>query len=147
MNWKKGRGKLGIFAPLLGTWVAEAESDRGIVKCTRNFNIILGGKYLELRAIWQFNNSFYEELCLIGTDSDKSVHFWSYTSDGKHSTGVLADVSDLHPQAIGFQAQMEAGLARQAYWPDDQNGFQWVVESSTKKGWNRFIHHHYKPVL
>ena len=99
-----------------------------------------------MRAIWQFNNSFYEELCLIGVDSDKEVHFWSYTSDGKHSTGILADVSDLHPQAIGFQAQMEAGSARQAYWPDDENGFQWVVESSTKKGWNRFVHHHYKPV-
>jgi hypothetical protein len=38
---------------------------------------------------------------------------------------------------------MDRGLARQAYWPDAEGmGFHWVVESRTKKGWNRFVDHH-----
>jgi hypothetical protein len=44
MQWKKGRGRLGIFEPLLGTWVAEAETARGPIKCTRIFNKILASK-------------------------------------------------------------------------------------------------------
>jgi hypothetical protein len=32
-----------------------------------------------------------------------------------------------------------------AYWPDGAGGFHWVVESRTKKGWNRFTEHHYRP--
>jgi hypothetical protein len=31
------------------------------------------------------------------------------------------------------------------YWPDEGEGFHWVVESKTKKGWNRFTEHHYLP--
>jgi hypothetical protein len=46
-------------------------------------------------------------------------------------------------RAIGFEAEMPAGLARMAYWPGDAEGFHWVVESKTKKGWNRFTEHHY----
>ena len=34
-NWKKCRGKLGVLAPLLGTWRAEADSPRGRFTCTR----------------------------------------------------------------------------------------------------------------
>jgi hypothetical protein len=49
--------------------------------------------------------------------------------------GTLADATDLHPQAVGFEAQMDMGLARQAYWPDAEGtGFHWVVESRTKNG-------------
>jgi hypothetical protein len=33
--------------------------------------------------------------------------------------GAFADVSDIHPEAIGFEAQMPAGLTRMAYWPDE----------------------------
>jgi hypothetical protein len=143
MAWKAGRGKLGIFAPLLGTWVAEADSERGPLKCTRTFTQILDGKYIELRAHWAFANSAYEELALFGVGEDKTVNFWSFTSDGKRSAGSLADVSDLHPEAVGFEAQMPSGLARQAYWPHPDEGFEWVVESRTKKGWNRFVLHHY----
>lgn len=145
MNWNKGRGKLGILEPLLGTWVAEAESEMGPVKCTRKFTRILDGKYVELRVRWAFADSSYEELAVMGVGKDKSVWYWSFTSDGKSSQGVLADVSDLHPQAVGFEAQMPAGLARQAYWPHPEVGFLWVVEAQTKKGWNRFVEHRYKP--
>lgn len=69
--------------------------------------------------------------------------FWSFTNDGKRSQGRLADVSDIHAEAIGFEAQMPAGLARQAYWPDGDGGVHWMVESKNKKGWHRFTEHHY----
>jgi len=145
MNWKKGRGKLGIFDPLIGSWVVETDSDMGPVRVTRVFTKSLGGKYIELRAEWIFKNSQYEELTLFGADRDKKLKFWSFTSDGKNSKGELAEATDIHPQALGFEAQMPGGLARQVYWPDSQGGFFWIVESHTQKGWNRFVEHNYEP--
>lgn len=145
--WKKGRGKLGILDPLLGNWASDAESPMGPVCCTRKLESILHGNYLQLRASWQIGpietRRSYEELAVIGLGDDKQVCFWSYTSDGKRSHGTLADVTDLHPEAIGFEADMPAGRARLAYWPAEDGGFFWVVESKTKKGWNRFVIHHY----
>ena len=143
MNWKKGRGKLGMFEPLLGQWRAEAESDMGPVICTRKFSRILDGAYIQLTADWEYSNGSYHEIAFIGVRPDGKVCFWSFTSDKKQSNGVLADVTDIHPQAIGFEAEMPAGLARMVYWPGDVEGFHWVVESKTKKGWNRFTEHHY----
>jgi hypothetical protein len=150
--WKKGRGKLGPFQPLLGRWVAEAETPMGRVRVIRSFESILSGQYLELKVLWEFGGSEsgrgYSELAVIGVDAavDKQVSFWSFTSDGKRSTGQIADVTDLHPEAIGFEAQMPAGLARMAYWPEEDGGYSWVVESKNAKGWKRFVHHHYRPV-
>jgi len=46
MDWKKGRGKLGVFKPLVGEWLAEAKSEMGMVKCRREFKPVLDGKYL-----------------------------------------------------------------------------------------------------
>jgi hypothetical protein len=142
--WTKGRGKLGPFKPFPGTWVARADSEMGRVTRTRIFTTVLGGKDIQLQADWQVGESRYQEICLMGVDrAGKQVHFWSFTSDGKRAEGVLADVSDLHPAAVGFEAQMDRGLARQAYWPDAEGtGFHWVVESRTKKGRNRFVDHH-----
>ena len=85
----------------------------------------------------------YQELAFIGSDRDGTIRFWSFTSDGKQSNGHLADVSDLHPLAVGFEAEMPAGIARMAYWPDDQGGIYWVTEARNKKGWKRFVEHHY----
>jgi len=146
MSWKKGRGKLGVFQPLLGEWQAETESEMGPVKCRREFTQVLEGKYIQLKADWEYASGKYQEIALIGVNQDKQVCFWSFTSDGKQSQGQLANVGDVHPQAIGFEAQMPAGLARNVYWPDGESGFYWVVESHTKKGWNRFVEHHYLPV-
>jgi len=146
MNWKKGRGKLGVFNPLMGKWQAEAESEMGPVKCKREFKKILSGKYIQLSANWEYPNGSYDELAMIGINRDKEICFWSFTSDGKQSEGKLADVSDIHPDAIGFEAHMPAGIGRMAYWPDEDQGYHWVVESKTKKGWNRFVEHHYMPV-
>ena len=145
MNWKKGRGKLGLFKPLLGAWQAEAESEMGLVKCRREFKPILDGKYLQLTADWEYPSGSYNEIAMIGVNQDKEIRFWSFTSDGKQSEGYLADVTDLHHQAIGFEAQMPAGLGRMAYWPDERAGYHWVVEAETKKGWKRFVEHHYLP--
>ncbi|MFO1053107.1 MAG: hypothetical protein U1F36_12915 [Planctomycetota bacterium] len=141
--WKKGRGKLGVFEPLLGTWVAESDSPMGRVKCTRSFQKILGGHYVELRANWKFGDRDYDELAVFAPGEDGAIEYWSFTSDGKRSQGKLADGSDVHEEALCFEAEMPAGLARQVYWPNEDGGVSWVVESKNKKGWNRFVTHNY----
>ncbi|MCC6155625.1 MAG: hypothetical protein IT367_17780 [Candidatus Hydrogenedentes bacterium] len=161
LSWKKGRGKLGVLQPLLGTWLAEADSEIGPVRCTRIFEEVLNGAYIQLKARWEFRaipekaskdcpdveslaKKAYEEIALIGPGDDGKLHFWSFQSDGKRSQGVIADVTEIHKFAIGFEAQMPGGLARMAYWPDDSDGFRWAVESKNKKGWRRFVEHHYR---
>jgi hypothetical protein len=144
-TWKKGRGKLGFLEPLLGTWKAGSDSPMGPIQCTRTFTRVLNGTYIQLTAVWKFQEGVYEEIAYFGANPDGTIGFWSFTSDGKRSEGRVADVTDIHPQAIGFEAKMPAGLARMAYWPDDDEGFHWVVESKNKKGWKRFTQHHYFP--
>ncbi len=146
MRWTKSRGKLGLFDPLIGTWQAEATSEMGNVKCTREFKRVLSGKYLQLTANWEFADKSYAEQAFIGVNPEKEVCFWSFTSDGKQSNGKLVDATDVHSEAIGFEAQMPAGTARMVYFPDEDKGFYWIVELKTKKGWNRFVEHHYFPI-
>ena len=143
LRWKKGRGKLGLFDPLLGRWRAEADSELGRVVCTRVFTRVLDGAYVQLTAEWEYAQGSYKEIALIGVRADGEVGFWSFTSDKKQSSGSMADVTDVHPEAMGFEAEMPAGMARMVYWPDEEEGFNWVVESKTKKGWKRFTEHHY----
>lgn len=145
-SWKRGRGKLGPLAPLIGDWEAQAETPMGLVQCTRSFTPVLAGTYIQLIARWNFKAGLYEEQAFFGVDANRKLTFWSFTSDGKHSQGNQADVSDIHPQAVGFEAQMPAGLARMLYWPDDLGGMNWAVEAKTKKGWKRFTEHHYQRV-
>lgn len=142
-KWKKGRGKLGILEPLIGSWVATADSEMGTVKCTRIFTKVLGGNYIQLTVKWEFKKKTYEEIAILGMDSDK-ISFWSFTSDGKKSQGHLSDGTDVHPDAICFEAQMPSGIARMIYWQDPEQGFHWAVESKNKKGWHRFTQHYYK---
>ena len=99
---------------------------------------------MQLTTNWEMGEKSYDEVALYGVKPDGSIGFWSFTSDGKHSEGYLADVSDIDPLAIGFEAHMPAGLGRMAYWPDQTEGFHWVVEAQTKKGWSRFTTHHYR---
>lgn len=143
-HWKRGRGKLGVLAPLIGSWKADASTPMGPVQCTRVFESALGGNYVCLTARWDFGKLVYEEVAMIGVKPDGKVGFWSFTSDGKNSNGTLADATDIHPEAVAFEAQMPAGLARMAYWPDDADGVYWAVEAKNKKGWKRFTEHHYK---
>jgi hypothetical protein len=133
----------------------------GPLRCTRVFPTVLGGSYVCLEARWQFGaapseapgecpggpakrGSGYEEIAHFGAGEGGGITFWSFTSDGKRSQGAPADVTDLHPEAVGFEAQMPAGLARMAYWPDGGGGFYFVAESKHKKGWKRFLEHHYR---
>jgi hypothetical protein len=142
--WKKGRGKLGPFDPLFGAWVATADSPQGPVTCRRVFARAAGSAVVILTAVWEFGQTRYEELAVFAPGDDGGLAFWSFTSDGKRSTGKLAAAPDLHPEALTFEAQMPAGLARQAYWPDPGGGFLWMVESRNKNGWKRFVEHHYR---
>lgn len=144
-SWKKGRGKLGLFEPLLGRWRAETDSELGHVVCVRQFSKVLNGAYIQLTADWAIGEKSYSEIALFGVNDEKEIAFWSFTSDKKRSNGILADASDIHADAVGFEAQMPAGLARMIYWPHEEEGFNWAVESKTKKGWNRFTLHHYLP--
>lgn len=140
--WKKGPGKIGALAPLLGVWQATAESPMGKVRCIRTFTSILNGKYVQLAARWEFGAKVYEEHAVYGVH-DGTLSFWSFTSDGKRSEGMMADGSDVHPQAIAFEAEMPAGLARMIYWPNDDGTMHWAVEARNKKGWKRFTQHTY----
>jgi hypothetical protein len=139
-------GKLEAFTPFLGDWVAESNNQMGPATCYRAIKPILNGSYLQLTARWHLGPKGaaqnYEEHCLVGVDKDQ-VRFWSFTSDGKRSEGVLVDVNDLNPEAVGFEADMPAGRARMAYWPE-VGGFRFVVEAKTEMGWSRFVEHSYR---
>ncbi len=141
-SWKKGPGKLGILKPLFGSWQARADSPMGEVCCTRTFTPILRNKYVRLVAKWEFGNKLYEEFAIYGVSNGK-LSFWSFTSDGKKSEGVIAEGKEIDPQAIVFEAEMPAGLARMIYWPNTEGGFNWAVEAKNKKGWKRFTQHKY----
>lgn len=144
--WKPGKGKLGGLDPLLGSWVALAESPMGPVRCERVFQRVLGNAYVCLEARWEVGQTRYEERAMYGLDADKALTFWSFTSDGRQSRGVAVAAPDLPARAIAFQAQMPAGLARMAYWPTEDGGVVFVVESKNRKGWKRFVEHLYRPV-
>lgn len=146
INWKKGRGKLGVFDPLIGSWITNKNSkDRMNPACIRTYRYGLGKNYIIADINWLLGDKTYEDHTIIGLDDAKIITFWSFTSDGKNSTGKFTDVSDIHEFAFGFEAHMPAGIARQVFWPDEKVGWHWIVESKTKKGWNRFVHQHFLP--
>lgn len=68
-TWKKGRGKLGILAPLVGTWHADADTPDGRpgkIHCERRFKKALNNSYVELTAIWHMSDTIYEERAFLG---------------------------------------------------------------------------------
>jgi hypothetical protein len=145
-NWKPGRGLLGPLKPLLGDWRAEAVTNGHPMVCTRTFEPF-GKGWIRLEAVWRMGDrGDYREIALFGAGDDGVLGFFSFTNDGKRSVGRLADGADIHPEALAFEAQMPAGLARMIYWPaEDGDGFRFAVESRNKKGWNRFLMHTYRP--
>lgn len=156
-EWKKGRGKLGPLDPVIGCWRAEADTPMGPMVCVRDYRRF-GPSYVRLEAEWMFKPKApsktkkppappqpYREVCMFGPDEDGALAFWSYTSDGKKSAGKLADGTDVHAQAVCFEADMGHGRARQVFWPGENGEMFWAVESKTKKGWNRLAFHHYRP--
>jgi hypothetical protein len=67
-RWKKGRGKLWILAPLVGTWHADADTPDGRpgkVHCVRSFQKVLNGSYVGLTATWHMGDTVYEERALL----------------------------------------------------------------------------------
>jgi hypothetical protein len=141
--------------------VAETDTPVGRMRCTREMTAILGGSRIKLEARWELasprlqaasgtagamGRGPYLELAIIGPGDKGRVSFWSFTSDGKRSEGRQADVTDVHPEAVGFEAKMPAGLARTIYWPAEDGGVMWAVEAKNKKGWKRFTQHHYHRV-
>lgn len=148
-TWKSGRGLLGPLNPLLGRWTAEAAGPgrASVMRCERRFELVLDGKWIPLDACWQTGpGSAYEETALFGRTAGGTLGFFSFTSDGKSSQGVVADGADVHPEAVAFEARMPAGLARFVYWPAEvEEGFYFAVESRTRAGWNRFMRHQYRP--
>lgn len=148
-DWKKGRGTLGPLGPLLGHWAAVAAKmpDGSVGDCYREFTAF-GAGFVRLDASWDMGaRGVYREVAFFGKSDGGALGIWSFTIDGKRSMGILADASDVHPDAIAFVAEMPAGTARSIYWPDDDGaqGFRFAVESKVKKGWNRFLDHRYRP--
>jgi hypothetical protein len=149
-KWGKGGGTLGPLSPLLGRWHNVSDDDRAASRapCERVFEAALSGGFVRLEAKWINAGGpgrHYQELALFGK-GEEGLAFWSFTSDGKHSHGVVTEAPDIHPQALSFMAQMPAGRARQSYWPDEErDGFFYAVEAETKKGWSRFLLHRYVP--
>ena len=149
MKWTKERGLLGPMKPLLGTWLSEPawqQTDRPM-RCTRTFTAF-GDGWIELAAHWDMGPGHdYRERAFFGARPDGSLGFYSFTNDANRSEGQLTDGSDVHPDAVTFEAQMQAGLARMIYWPlADEAGFNFAVDSRIQTGWNRFLRHTYRPV-
>ncbi len=126
------------MAPLIVAWTAE--DDAGRIGCRRTFARVPGGTYFQLSAAWDLGTKTDSEMAFFGATPD-GLGFWAFTSDGKRSEGRTADVSDVHGDAMGFEADMPAGLVRQIDWPAEDGAVVWAVESKTKRGWNRFVRH------
>lgn len=150
MAWKKGRGLLGPLQPLIGDWrtqKSEGQTPASNMSSTRSF-APFGKGWIMLEARWQMGpDRTYVERAFFGPGEDGALGCYSFTNDGKRSAGRVADGSDVHPEAIAFEAQMPAGLARMVYWPreDGEAGFLFAVESKTRKGWNRFLTQRFGP--
>ena len=136
--WKKGRGRLGVLDPLLGSWIAKGDSQIGKYTCERTFTSALSKTCVLMDAHWTLPGKTYIEHAIIRPNEEGVLSVWSFTSDGKMSQAVLTEAADIGENTIAFIAQMPAGMARMIYWPDAVEGFRWAVESQTKKGWNRF---------
>ena len=132
-HWKPGRGKMGFMQPMLGAWRAvDPDTPMGKVVCTRAFGKVLNGKFIRLEANWDIGEgkTTYQEIAHYGLSRDGVPAFWSFTSDGGHSEGRLAD----------FEADMPSGLARFGFWPTE-TGMVWAAEAKTKTGWLPMIYH------
>ena len=144
--WKPGRGLLGPMKPLLGAWIADVEMHGMTFTVTRVFEP-MGKGWVRLEAVWNLPQGAYVDTTLFGPGDDGTLGFFSFTSDGKRSVGRKADATDVHPQALAFEARMPGGLARMVWFPAEEGeGFRFAVENRTKKGWNRFVLQHCRPL-
>ncbi|WP_395377682.1 hypothetical protein [Marinicella sp. W31] len=145
MPWKLTDGTLNIFTPLIGTWVAQSDSPKGPVMCTRVFTKTLNGQFIEVRTDWKFPHNSYQELGLIGLDENRFITFWTFDSDGNRAAGRWIKLKQRHPHAFGFEIEMSHGFTRQIYCPHAKTGFEWTVEMHAGNDWQQLLKHHYKP--
>lgn len=146
-RWESGPGLPGPLKPLLASWVSPPdEQDAASLRTTRTFRPF-GEGWIELDARWEMEDGGpYREIALYGPGSDGVLGFHSFTNDGKRSEGRLADGTDIHPDAIAFEAQMPAGAARVIYWPlEAGEGFHFAVETRTTGDWNRLLLREFRP--
>jgi hypothetical protein len=146
--WKKGRGALGAFDPLLGSWIAEGTSAvMGKYKCVRRFDRILDDSFIQVTVDWQLVGRNYGEIFVFGIDpATKKLSFWSFSSDKKRLSGGEHLAKDLPRESLAFETEGTAGLTRMIYWPMT-DGFGYATESWTKKGgWNRFVDQRFRRV-
>lgn len=145
-RWSRGRGRLGLLDPLLGTWVAEGESELGHYRVQRGLERVLQRSHVRMNVHWDLGDRSYDEWAIFGADRDGTVGFWSFTSDGKQSRGHLVAADDLPSGGFSFEADMPAGRARMLFLPRDHGpGFRFAVESRSAEGWRRFVEHEYLP--
>ena len=102
-GWKKARGTISPLAPLLGRWVAQGAKmpDGSAGDCSREFTAF-GAGFVRLDAGWDMGpRGVYREVAFFGKSDDGALAFWSFTVDGKRSTGILSDASDVHRDVAG----------------------------------------------
>src|ERR1700722_18094121 len=68
--WKKGRGRLGLLDPLLGSWIATGDSHIGQFECVRTFTRALENSCVILDAHWTLLNKNYQEHAIIRPNDD-----------------------------------------------------------------------------
>ena len=141
-----GRGLLGPLKPLMGDWVWSGEHAGQSIQVRRTYEPF-GKGWVRLTAIWTMPEKDYVETAFYGPADDGALGFYSFTNDGRRSEGRLADGSDVHPTAVAFVAKFPAGTGRMIAWPRDDGspGFDFAVESQTKRGWNRFLTQRFGP--
>jgi hypothetical protein len=145
--WNSGGSGLDVFDPLHGSWISEP-GDMAVASqasCRRAI-ALFGREFVRLEAEWKLGEQeAYRETAFFGAMLGGELGFWSFTSNGDRSSGVRVSAADIHPEAIGFEAQMPAGAARMVYWPTSEGGaFSFAVEARTNAGWSRFVHHRYR---
>lgn len=147
MGFTFGRGLLGPMKPLLGDWSSSGEHNGVPVTVRRQYEP-WGKGWVRLTATWSMPEKSYVETAFYGATADGRLGFYSFTNDGKRSEGHLADGTDVHDHAVAFVARFPAGTGRMIAWPrnDGRPGFDFAVESQTKKGWNRFLLQRFGPV-
>jgi len=145
-----GRRGLHFLNPYLGgVFTASGKGPMGAYTCTRHIAPVLDGKFAQMAVEWRVGRRPpYTELALFGVDAaDKTVRFWSFTSDGKQAVGTRVEAREL-PEDAGkdaavFEAHMPAGLARFLFMPQGPDAFVFAVESANKGGWKRFLEQHF----
>ena len=143
-GWRKGAGALGPMAPLMGNWRTDPPppdaNEASATPCTRTFQPF-GPDWVRLEAVWGEGEDAYREIALFGMDGQETLAFHSFTNDGQRSNANLSDGTDIHPEAVAFEAKMPNGAARVIYWPreDGAAGFRFGVEIKADGVWKRFI--------